>query len=294
MTSAYRRGVWKWAENKEGQCTVLSIMSNSVLVHTQGISGFDHQRWDWNGETATAYITRRPDRFRCAGCGSADVTATPVGERTVRGVPLGVKPFDAVVRMHRLKCHECGAYRMEQLEFLPSSHAHITRALQRTVVELRREMSISAISQHFGLDWKTVKDADKRHLQRKYRTVRLRDVTTIGIDEIYVGHKKFKTVVRDLEQGSVLHVGDGKGRDALKGFWRRLSPSKATIRAVAMDMSSGYARWVREKLPEAEIVFDHFHLIKLMNERVDKVRRRTIAELEEDERKALKKNASCC
>ena len=269
-------------------------MSNSLLVHTQGIRGFDHQRWDWSGGVAAAYIKRQSDRFRCAGCGSADVTATPVGERTVRGMPLGSKPFDAVVRMHRLKCHECGAYRMEHLEFLPSSHAHITRALERTVVELRREMSISAISQYFRLDWKTVKDAEKRCLQRRYRTIPLKDVRVIGIDEIYVGHKKYKTIVRDLEHGSVLHVGDGRGGDAVKGFWRRLSSSKATIQAVAMDMSSGYAAWVREKLPNAEIVFDHFHLIKLMNERIDKVRRRTVAALEEDEKKALKKNASCC
>jgi transposase len=217
------------------------------------------------------------------------VTATPVGSRVIRGAPLGSKPFDLNVQMHRLRCHSCGAFRMEKLDFLPSSHAHITRALERTIVELRPEMSISAVASYFGLPWETVKNAEKAHLERKYRTIRLKEVTTIGIDEIHVGHNKYKTIVRDLEHGHVLHVGDGKGGDALKKFWRRLSSSKATIEAVAMDMSNGYASWVRKKLPNAEIVFDHFHVIKLMNDRVDKVRRRTVSSLEDDEKKALKK-----
>ena len=269
-------------------------MSNSVLFHTQGVRGFDHQRWDWSGGTATSFVVRQPKRFRCAGCASVDVTATPVGRRTVKGLPLGAKPFELNVLMHRLKCHQCGAYRMEELEFLPSSHSHITRALQRTVVELRAQMSISAVSSYFGLDWKTVKNAEKEHLRRKYRTIDLREVTTIGIDEIHIGRRRYKTVVRDLHSGAVLHVGDGRGADALAAFGRRLACSGTEIEAVAMDMARGYTAWVRDALPKAVIVYDHFHLIKLMNEKLDRVRRRTVAELDDQQNVFLKKNASCC
>ena len=183
---------------------------------------------------------------------------------------------------------------MESLEFLPSSHAHITRALQRTIVELRAEMSISAIADYFGVDWKTVRNADKEHLKRKYRTVPLRDVTTIGIDEIHIGRRRYKTIVRDLHSGAVLHVGDGRGAEALKPFGRRLAGSSAEIEAIAMDMAAGYTAWAREALPNAVIVYDHFHLIKLMNEKLDIVRRRTVNELDEQQTALLKKSASCC
>ena len=269
-------------------------MSNSLLVHTQDVRQFDFLRWSWEDGRAVAFITRQQRHFRCPTCHSGNVTSTKVDERTIQGLPLGRRQCHLHVTMHRIKCHDCGAFRMEPLPFISSDHARITRQLERSLVELRAEMSISAVAKYYGVDWKTVKSAEKRCLQRRYRTIPLKDVRTIGIDEIYVGHKKYKTIVRDLEHGQVLHVGDGKGGDALKGFWRRLSSSKATIRAVAMDMSSGYAAWVREKLPDAEIVFDHFHLIQLMNERVDKVRRRTVAALEEDESKALKKSDSSC
>lgn len=268
-------------------------MSNSLLVHTQDVRGFDFQRWSWEDGCATASIIRQERQFKCPACRGGKVTATPVGQRTVQGLPVGRRPFYLQVTMHRLKCHDCGAYRMEELPFIARDHARITRQLERSLVELREEMSIKAVAAYYQVDWKTVKQAEKTVLERRYRTIRLAEVRLIGIDEIYVGHKRYKTVVRDLESGRVLHVGDGKGGDALEDFRRRLSHSKAAIQAVAMDMSGGYAAWVRETLPEAQIVFDHFHLVKLMNERVDKVRRRTVASLEEDERKALKKKGSC-
>ena len=269
-------------------------MSNSILVHTQQIRQFDVLRWSWEDERATVSITRQKRHFKCARCASGRVTATPVGERTVQGLPMGRLPFYVRVTMHRLKCHNCDAYCMEQLDFIPSDHAHITKQLARTIVQLRAHMSISAVARYFQLDWKTVKQAEKQALQKRYKTIRLKDVTAIGIDEIYVGHKKYLTVVRDLVSGRVLHVGEGKGGEALKGFWRKLSHSKCRIEAVAIDMSHAYAAAVREHLPDAMIVFDHFHLIKLMNEKVDSVRRRTMKSLEEEQTKALKKSATCC
>jgi len=267
-------------------------MSNSILVHTQGVQGFDFLHWDWGNGRAVASITRQKRHFKCASCKSGRVTATPVGERLVQGLPMGRSLFYLQVRMHRLRCHDCGAYRMEELPFLSGDHNRITRQLERSLVELREHMSIKAVAAYYQVDWKTVKRAEKQALKRRYRRIPLAKVQIIGIDEIYVGHKQFKTIVRDLEQGHVLHVGDGKGAAALEAFQRRLASSKAQIKAVAMDMSSGYASWVNEHLPEAEIVFDHFHVIQLMNKKVDQVRRRTMATLEGEEKQALKKSAT--
>ena len=80
-------------------------------------------------------------------------------------------------------------------------------------------------------------------------------------------------MVLDLESGAVVFVGDGKGADALKPFWKRLRPSRAKIEAVAMDMSAAYREAVSTHLPEAKIVFDRFHVIKLFNEKLSDLRR---------------------
>jgi len=118
------------------------------------------------------------------------------------------------------------------------------------------------------------------------------NVRIIGIDEIFVSRKKenekYKTVVRDLESGAVLHVGNGKGTEALKQFENKIRCVKRNFEAVAMDMSRAFIKWVSENLPKAEIVFDHFHVIKMMNDKVDKVRRRITAGLDDAHKKLLK------
>jgi len=70
-------------------------------------------------------------------------------------------------------------------------------------------MSISAIAEYFQLDWRTVKECEKRHLKKKFKTINLKNVSVIGMDEIYIksqGKEKYITIVRDLKSGAVLYV----------------------------------------------------------------------------------------
>ena len=267
-------------------------MSTSLLYHTQGTKDFQFSAFEFSGGRVTACLSRDPARFKCPVCGWWEVTPTPVDKRVVRGLPMGSKQCDLLVEMHRIRCHNCSAFRMEQLPFLPSPSARVTRALARSVVELRSEMSISAVARHFDLHWDTVKDIEKAHLKKTFRHIRMRDVKFLGIDEIHIGKrmgdKGYITVVRDMQSGAVLHVGKGRGGDALKNFERRLKLSKCNIAAVAMDFAPAYTAWVSKALPKATLVYDHFHLIKLMNDKIDSIRRRVMTQLEENDKKALK------
>ncbi len=96
----------------------------------------------------------------------------------------------------------------------------------------------------------------------------------IAIDEIAIakGHR-YLTIVLDLQSGAVVFVGDGKGGDALKPFWKRQRRCHAKIEAVAIDMSPAYIDAVSTHLPNAKIVFDHFHVIKLFNDKLSRLRR---------------------
>ncbi len=97
------------------------------------------------------------------------------------------------------------------------------------------------------------------------------------------------TVVLNLLSGAVVFVGDGKGVDALKPFWKRLRRARAKVQAVATDMSAAYIRAVRDNLPAAVHVFDHFHVIKLFNEKLSALRRQLYHQASsEQERRLLK------
>ena len=142
-------------------------------------------------------------------------------------------------------------------------------------------MTLSDVAELTLLSWDTVKTITKTHLAKDYGKPALRGVRYLGIDEIHLGKKtRFYTIVLDLEDGRILWAKPGRGKAALQGFWRRLRVAKAKIKAVATDMSAAYWSAVLEHLPDAVLVFDKFHILKLMNERLDDLRREMVREAE--------------
>jgi len=135
-------------------------------------------------------------------------------------------------------------------------------------------MTIKDVAIHLGVSGDVVKEIQKRFLHKHFDKPKLKHVTQIAIDEISTGKgHRYVTIVLDLASGAVLYVGPGKGADALAAFWRRLRASHARIEAVATDMSPAYIDAVRTNLPEATLVFDRFHVIKLYNEKLSDLRR---------------------
>jgi transposase len=142
-------------------------------------------------------------------------------------------------------------------------------------------MTLHDVAELTLLSWDTVKAIVKTHLAKDYGKPFLKGVRYLGIDEIHVGKKgRFYTIVIDLEDGRILWAKPGRGGAALRGFWRRLRLAKAKIEAVTTDMSAAYWSAVLEHLPDASLVFDKFHVIKLMNERLDDLRRQMVREAE--------------
>lgn len=155
-----------------------------------------------------------------------------------------------------------------------------TLKLEKFVDRLSRLMTLRDAAELAGVGWDTAKEIAKRRLRRDYGRIDLRGVRYLSIDEIYVGKRGYYTLVLDLESGRILWVSAGRGKASLRGFWRRLRRSRVRIQAVAMDMSGAYYAAVAEVLPEVPIVFDKFHIIQLMNQRLDELRRELVREAE--------------
>ena len=140
-------------------------------------------------------------------------------------------------------------------------------------------MTISDLAAVRGLSWDTVKEIIKARLEIEHGHRRLKELQRISIDEIYLGkRKKFYTLVIDLDTSRIVGVARGKGGEALRKFWRAVRLSKARIQAVSMDLSAAYWAAVTENLPEAAVVFDRFHIVKLVNEKLDDLRRQMVSE----------------
>jgi transposase len=196
-------------------------------------------------------------------------------------VPIGSKTTIVILPIPCVECPKCGVVRQVDVSFADPRRSY-TKAFQRYALELLRSMTIRDVAFHLGVGWDLIKEIQKRDLSRRFAKPKLKHLKRIAIDEIAVakGHR-YLTVVMDLDSGAVVFVGDGKGADALKPFWKRLRPSQAKIEAVAMDMSAAYRSAVSTHLHEAKIVFDHFHIVKLFNDKLSDLRRAVYREATE-------------
>lgn len=186
-------------------------------------------------------------------------------------------------------CMLCCLVRQVKIHFADPRRSY-TRAFERYALELSQHMTIKDVARHLGVSWDVIKGIQKRHLKKKYARLSLKDVSLIAIDEISIGkNHRYLTVVLDLFTGAVLFVGDGKGAKALTPFFRRTKRCRSKIKAVAIDMSPAYIQAVTSNLPEAKIVFDHFHVIKLYNDKLADLRRELHRELTDDAQKKVLK-----
>lgn len=256
-------------------------MSTSLLYHAFGLQGYDYIRQDFTAGKVILTIRPKARLVRCPVCKSRHVVRRGTFTRWLRTVPIGFKPVWLRIEAPRVECRSCGHVRRIDLKIAPPRRWY-TRAFERFVLALSKVMTLLDMAKLLGIGWDSAKDILKRHLQRRFARPRLSRLKHIAIDEISLrkGHK-YLTLVMDLESGAVVFVGEGRSAEALAPFWVKLKRSRARVRAVATDMSAAYIGAVLDNLPGVPLVFDHFHVVKLMNDKLTVIRRKLYHELKD-------------
>lgn len=111
-------------------------------------------------------------------------------------------------------------------------------------------MTLKDASNLLGVTWDTIKDIHTRYLERHYAPPSLDGVDCIDEFAVRKGHV-YKTIVVDLRSSRILYVGEGKGSDALDGFWKRVKRKGVDIKYVATDLSAAFISSVYENCPQS-------------------------------------------
>jgi transposase len=227
--------------------------------------------------------------FKCAACASEQVVCRGAVERKFKVLPIGLKPVFIVLPVQRLECRACGVVRQADVGFADKRRSY-THGFERYALELSLHTTIQAAASRLGVSWDVIKEIQKKHYRKKFGQPSLVDLRRLAIDEICIGSgHRYMTVVMDLESGAVVFCAPGRSAETLLPFWKRVKAAGAEIQAVAMDMGPAYIAAVQEHLPNAVIVFDHFHVIKLFNEKLSQLRRDLHRELTEKQHKNILK-----
>lgn len=229
-------------------------------------------------EATVAHIQAEPDkRFHpiCQSCGQKASGVHSWTHRKIRDLNIASARTWIICRYRKLFCAHCQGIHVEDLELF-HSYLRVTTRLALYVYQLCQLMTVTEVALHLGLDWKTVKNIDKYYLEHDYGRPDLKGLRILAVDEISIRKgQSYLTVVLDFITGRVVFVGKKRKAKTLKRFFNQLSISqRKKIEAVAMDMWDPFIKAVRDKLPNAKIVFDLFHVVASFNRIIDKVRNR--------------------
>lgn len=213
---------------------------------------------------------------RCSRCGEPVVEIHDVTERRVRDLSVFDWETWVVFPRARLACPRCGPT-VEAVPWL-DRYQRMTTRLAEKIARLAAVLPIRHVALWFGVHWSSVKQIDRRALYARLGPITresLAGVRLLLIDEFAIqkGHR-YATVIVDALTKRVLWVSRGRDRVSLRPFFELLgSEGRMRIEAVAVDMSGSYAEEVRAQCPQAQLVYDLFHVVaKYGREVIDRVR----------------------
>jgi transposase len=219
---------------------------------------------------------QRIARFPCACCKEL-LSIYDTVKRTWRHLNF----FQYETYLHadvpRIQCPECKITKNVSVPW-GRPNSGFTLLFEAFILELASAMALTTlggiVNEH---DTRLMRIVRYYVTQQARAAIDMSEVRTLGVDETSKakGHDYITTFI-DIPQSRVLFATPGKDSTTVNRFADDLNNhggSAQHIEAVCADLSPAYQRGVSEHLPNAEMVFDRFHVMKLVNEALDAVRR---------------------
>jgi len=242
-----------------------------------GWTGYRVQRVNWpetTGGTVEVHLAPTRKTLVCSRCGQRGSKVHETVTRRVRDLPMFQYRVVLIVPRRRLWCDHCQGPQLEKLDWL-GRYQRLTNRFADAINMLLRSATVQAIAAFYDLNWHTVKTVDKARLAGTLAEPDWNAIRYLAMDEfaLHKGHR-YATVVIDPVSRQVLWLGEGRSRATAAAFFQQLPAGVAErIEAVAIDMTTSYELEIKANCPNAEIVYDLFHVVaKYGREVIDRVR----------------------
>lgn len=227
----------------------------------------------------------RGSKFLCPVCGEC-CSAYDTSEKTWRHLSFFQHEAYLHARVPRVKCDACGVKQIG----VPWARedSGFTLLFEAFVMSMVKVMPVNNVAQkvneHDTRIWRIVLHYVEKARDRSVFS----EVIRAAFDETSArrGHD-YVTLFSDLDTRRVIFVADGKDSSTVEAFAADLlahGGDPAAITEVCIDMSAAFIKGTADNLPNAQITFDKFHAVKIINDAVDEVRR-----VEQKTRPELKK-----
>lgn len=214
-------------------------------------------------------------QFTCPTCGQSDCAVHDTDQKSWRHLNFFQHETYMYARVPRIRCRKCGV-RVIDVPWARDGSG-FTLLFEAYIMLLAPSMPVKRIaelvSEHDTRLWRLL----QHHVMEAREQSDYSDVKQVGVDETSSkrGHN-YVTIVVDLKESKTIFATEGKDNTTIGLFKYDLAEHGGDPEAivdVSCDMSPAFIKGIEENLPNAQITFDKFHIIKTLNTAVDKVRR---------------------
>lgn len=252
----------------------INILNRPLLV----VDSFSEDDHDYHIYAHSALTPKS-----CPDCNSNRIVGFGRNEQLVKDLPMHGKRVGIYFDTRRFRCNDCNRTFLEKHPDFHSERAMTVR-LAKWIGQQSIRRTFASLAEETGVVEGTIRNIFRDHVNELEKTVRFETPKWMGIDEIHL--IKPRGVITNIENNTVVEVLKNRNQETVIEFLNGLK-NKEKIQYVAMDMWRPYKTAMNTVLPNAVIVIDKFHVVKMANEALEKVRKAMRSELTLKEKRSL-------
>jgi transposase len=229
-----------------------------------------------------------PEPTACIRCGViGQLYRHGIKRQRFMDLPVHNKRVGLIVHRQRYLCRACKKTSFQPLPDVADHHSSTKRLLAYIGKESMKRTFVG-VADDTGIHERTIRRLFAIEVARLDQEVKFETPRWLGIDEVHLV-KKARCLLTNVEQRTVIDMLATRTKDVVSRYLYRM-PDRQYIELVAMDMWQPYRDAVRDILPQATVVIDRFHVIRLAIQGMDTIRKDTRASLTARQSRTLKRD----
>lgn len=227
---------------------------------------------------------REEGKHSCPHCRSAEVVKFGIKPEIIMDTPLHGKRCGIHLQRRRMRCKACCKTFMESLIWKDNKRQMTNRLVAYIERECLRR-PFTAVADEVGVTEYTIRQVFADYVERVEKQHHFEMPEWMGIDEIHI-IKKPRCVITNVAQNTVVELLENRNKPLLRKYLQ-LRQDRSNVKYVAMDMWRPYRDTVADMMPDARVIIDKFHVQRMANDALEKIRKSNRSSLDQKQKRAL-------
>lgn len=220
----------------------------------------------------------------CPNCNHPEIVGFGRRDEVIMDTPVHGKRTGIMLNRRRYRCQFCRKTFLEPVPHKDDKRQMTHRLIQYIERESLRR-TFSSVAEDVGVDEKTVRNIFNDYCEKLEKTLKFEMPQWLGIDEIHI-IKKPRCVITNVEQCTIVDMLNNRNKNTVTNYLSRRA-DRDRVRYVTMDMWRPYRDAVATMIPDATVIIDKFHVVRMANESLERARKAIRSDLTAQQRRGL-------